>query len=78
MTWGVEPGGRFASRRGRHEPLLGGMTPTAGVFFGDIGSNSGQDLGGAIAGGVITYTADGARRVAVATLYDACLAKRRP
>jgi alcohol dehydrogenase (cytochrome c) len=55
------------------------MTPTAGVFFGDTGGNFyaldaangqklwGQDLGGAIAGGVITYTADGARRVAVAS-----------
>jgi len=61
-------------------PILGGMTPTAGgvVFFGDIGGNFyaldaangrklwGQDLGGAIGGGVITYTADGTQRVAVA------------
>jgi len=61
-------------------PILGGMTPTAGgiVFFGDIGGNFyaldaangrklwGQDLGGAIGGGVITYTAGGAQRVAVA------------
>jgi alcohol dehydrogenase (cytochrome c) len=57
-------------------PILSGMTPTAGgvVFFGDIGGNFyaldatngrklwGQDLGG----GVITYTADGAQKVAVA------------
>ena len=56
------------------------MTPTAGgvVFFGDIGGNFyaldsangeklwGQDLGGAIGGGVITYTAGGAQKVAVA------------
>ena len=56
------------------------MTPTAGgvVFFGDLGGNFyaldaatgeklwGQDLGGAIGGGVITYTADGAQKVAVA------------
>ena len=47
------------------------------VFFGDIGGNFyvldaangqklwGQDLGGAI-GGVITYTVDGAQKVAVA------------
>ena len=56
------------------------MTPTAGgvVFFGDMGGNFyaldsangqklwGQDLGGAIGGGVITYTADGAQKVAVA------------
>jgi PQQ-dependent dehydrogenase (methanol/ethanol family) len=61
-------------------PILSGMTPTAGgvVFFGDIGGNFyaldaangrklwGQDLGGAIGGGVITYTADGAQKVAVA------------
>jgi alcohol dehydrogenase (cytochrome c) len=61
-------------------PILGGMTPTAGgvVFFGDIGGNFyaldaangqklwGQELGGAIGGGVITYTANGAQKVAVA------------
>jgi alcohol dehydrogenase (cytochrome c) len=61
-------------------PILGGMTPTAGgvVFFGDIGgyfyafdaANGqklwGQDLGGAIGGGVITYTVNGAQRIAVA------------
>jgi len=58
----------------------GGMTPTAGgvVFFGDIGGNFyaldaangqklwGRELGGAIGGGVITYTANGAQKVAVA------------
>ena len=61
-------------------PIVGGMTPTAGgvVFFGDIGGNFyaldaangqklwGQDLGGAIGGGVITYTVNGAQKVAVA------------
>jgi alcohol dehydrogenase (cytochrome c) len=61
-------------------PILGGMTPTAGgvVFFGDIGGNFyaldaangeklwAQDLGGAIGGGVITYTASGVQKVAVA------------
>jgi alcohol dehydrogenase (cytochrome c) len=61
-------------------PIIGAMTPTAGgvVFFGDIGGNfyaldsaNGeklwtQDLGGAIAGGVITYTANGVQKVAVA------------
>jgi alcohol dehydrogenase (cytochrome c) len=48
------------------------------VFFGDLGGNFyaldaargeklwGQDLGGSIAGGVITYTANGAQKVAVA------------
>jgi alcohol dehydrogenase (cytochrome c) len=62
-------------------PILGGMTPTAGgvVFFGDIGGNFyaldstdgrklwGQELGGAIAGGVITYTVNGAQKIAVAS-----------
>jgi alcohol dehydrogenase (cytochrome c) len=62
-------------------PIIGGMTPTAGgvVFFGDIGGNFyaldaangqklwGQDLGGAVGGGVITYTAGGAQKVAVAS-----------
>jgi alcohol dehydrogenase (cytochrome c) len=61
-------------------PIIGAITPTAGgvVFFGDIGGNfyaldsaSGeklwaQDLGGAIGGGVVTYTANGAQKVAVA------------
>jgi alcohol dehydrogenase (cytochrome c) len=64
-------------------PIVSGMTPTAGglVFFGDIGGNFyaldasngrklwGQKIGGAIGGGVITYMADGAQRVAVATGY---------
>jgi len=57
------------------------MTPTAGgvVFFGDMGGNFyavdaangrklwGQKIGGATGGGVITYTAGGAQKVAVAT-----------
>ena len=61
-------------------PILGGVTPTAGglVFFGDVGGNFyavdaangqklwGQKLSGAIGGGVITYTANGAQKVAVA------------
>jgi len=61
-------------------PIVGAMTPMAGgvVFFGDLSGNFyaldastgeklwGQDLGGAIAGGVITYTANGAQKVAVA------------
>jgi alcohol dehydrogenase (cytochrome c) len=60
-------------------PIVGGLTPTAGgvVFVGDVGGNFyvlngdngqklwGQHLGGGIAGGVITYTAGGAQRVAV-------------
>ncbi len=63
-------------------PLMGGVTPTAGglLFFGDMAgtlyafdSNKGsqlwaQKIGGAIAGGVISYAGPGGRqRVAVAT-----------
>jgi alcohol dehydrogenase (cytochrome c) len=61
-------------------PILGGVTATAGglVFFGDIGGNFyaldsrtgerlwGQKLAGAIAGGVITFTAQDTQKVAVA------------
>jgi alcohol dehydrogenase (cytochrome c) len=68
-------------------PVVSGLTPTAGgvVFFGDLGGNfyaldtlSGQrlwsnNLGGAIAGGVITYTAAGSQKVAVAAGYTAIL-----
>ena len=64
-------------------PILGAVTPTAGglVFFGDMGGNFyaldaatgqklwGQKIGGAIDGGVITYTANGTQKVAVATGY---------
>jgi PQQ-dependent dehydrogenase (methanol/ethanol family) len=62
-------------------PVMAGVTPTAGnvVFFGDMGGNFfalnsetgaklGQwDLGGAVAGGVITYDAGSGQRVAVST-----------
>jgi PQQ-dependent dehydrogenase (methanol/ethanol family) len=64
-------------------PILGAVTPTAGglVLFGDVGGNFyafdaatgqklwGQKIGGAIGGGVITYTANGAQKVAVTTGY---------
>jgi len=64
-------------------PITGAVTPTAGglVFFGDMGGNFyaldaatgqklwGKKIGGAIGGGVITYTANGAQKVAVATGY---------
>jgi alcohol dehydrogenase (cytochrome c) len=64
-------------------PITGAVTPTAGglVFFGDMGGYFyaldaetghklwGQKIGGAIGGGVITYTANGAQKVAVATGY---------
>ena len=68
-------------------PIQSGMTPTAGgiVFFGDMGGDlyaldviSGQrlwsqNIGGAIGGGVITYTANGAQRVAVASGFTSIL-----
>lgn len=68
-------------------PILSGMTPTAGgiVFFGDMGGNFyvldatngqrlwGQKIGGAIGGGVITYTVNGAQKVAVATGFTSIL-----
>jgi alcohol dehydrogenase (cytochrome c) len=61
-------------------PILSGITPTGGglVFFGDMGGNfyavdamSGQKLwskklDGAIGGGVITYSAGGSQKIAVA------------
>jgi alcohol dehydrogenase (cytochrome c) len=61
------------------------VTPTAGglVFFGDLGGNFyaidaatgrklwGQKIGGAIGGGVITYTANGTQKVAVTAGYVA-------
>jgi alcohol dehydrogenase (cytochrome c) len=64
-------------------PIFGAVTPTAGglVFFGDVSGNFyaldaatgeklwGQKIGGAIGGGVITYTANGTQKVAVATGY---------
>ncbi len=68
-------------------PILSGMTPTAGgiVFFGDMGGNFyvldaangqrlwGQKIGGAIGGGVITYTVNAAQKVAVATGFTSIL-----
>jgi alcohol dehydrogenase (cytochrome c) len=63
-------------------PIVGAITPTAGgvVFFGDLGGNfyaldssNGQKLwgqmlgvGGGIGGGIITYSFDGAQKIAVA------------
>jgi alcohol dehydrogenase (cytochrome c) len=60
-------------------PIVGAVTPTAGglVFFGDVGGNFyavdassgkklfGQKVNGAIGGGLITYTVNGAQKVAV-------------
>jgi alcohol dehydrogenase (cytochrome c) len=64
-------------------PITAAVTPTAGglAFFGDMGGNFyaldaatgqklwGKKIGGAIAGGVITYSVNGAQKVAVATGY---------
>ncbi len=73
--------GAWTWRLKSNYPIVSGITPTAGgiVLFGDLGGNfyavaaaDGQtlwtrNLGGAIAGGVITYAADGAQKIAVAT-----------
>lgn len=72
--------GRWKWRLKTNYPILSGVTPTAGglVFFGDMGGNFyvvnasdgqrlwGQKLNGAIGGGVITFTAGGSQKVAVA------------
>jgi len=64
-------------------PILSGMTPTAGglAFFGDVCGDLyaldaatgeklwGEDIGGAIGGGVIAYRAGGGEKIAVATGY---------
>jgi alcohol dehydrogenase (cytochrome c) len=68
-------------------PVQSGVTATAGglVFFGDMGGNFyaldansgqrlwGQKIGGALGGGVITYTASGEQKVAVATGFTSIL-----
>ena len=74
--------GAWKWRARSNYPIQSGMTATAGgvVFFGDMGGNFyvldsatgrrlwGKDLGGGgIGGGVITYSAGGAQKVAVAT-----------
>ena len=73
--------GQWRWRAKTNYPIQSGMTPTAGgvVFFGDMGGNFyaldaddghelwGQKIGGAVGGGVITYKAGDAQRVAVAT-----------
>jgi alcohol dehydrogenase (cytochrome c) len=72
--------GAWRWRAKTNYPIQSGMTPTAGgvVFFGDMGGNFyvldtangrklwGQKIGGAIGGGVITYSADGTQKIAVA------------
>lgn len=73
--------GQWRWRARSNYPVQSGVTPTAGglVFFGDMGGNFyaldavngrklwGGKIGGAIGGGVITYTANGAQKIAVAT-----------
>jgi alcohol dehydrogenase (cytochrome c) len=72
--------GAWRWRARTNYPIQSGMTPTAGgvVFFGDMGGNFyvldsangrklwGQNLRGAIGGGVITYSVDGTQKIAVA------------
>jgi alcohol dehydrogenase (cytochrome c) len=72
--------GQWKWRIKTNYPILSGVTPTGGelVFFGDMGGNFyavdavsgrklwGTKLDGAIGGGVITYEAGGAQKVAVA------------
>ncbi len=72
--------GAWRWRAKTNYPIQSGMTPTAGsvVFFGDMGGNFyvldtangrklwGQNLRGAIGGGVITYSVKGTQRIAVA------------
>ena len=73
--------GAWKWRAKTNYPIQSGMTPTGGgiVFFGDMGGNFyavdassgkklwGQKIGGAIGGGVITYTVNGRQKIAVAT-----------
>jgi len=74
-------------------PIVAGMTPTAGgvVFFGDVGGNfyaldsaTGQKLwgqnlrNGALGGGIITYKAGGAQKVAVAAGFSNVMWPTKP
>jgi alcohol dehydrogenase (cytochrome c) len=84
--------GKWKWRLKTNYPILSGVTPTGGgiVFFGDMGGNFyvvnasdgqrlwGQKLEGAIAGGVITYTANSSQRVAVAAGYSSPLWPTEP
>lgn len=79
--------GAWTWRLKSNYPVLSGMTLTAGgvSFFGDMGGNFyvvdtasgerlwGRKIGGAIGGGVITYAANGAQKVAVATGFTSIL-----
>jgi alcohol dehydrogenase (cytochrome c) len=73
--------GQWKWRLKSNYPIVGAVTPTGGglVFFGDVGGNFyaldasngqklwGDKIGGAIAGGVITYTTNGVQKIAVTT-----------
>jgi alcohol dehydrogenase (cytochrome c) len=79
--------GAWRWRAKSNYPIQSGITPTAGgvVFFGDMGGNFyaldaasgrrlwGANLGGAIGGGVISYSADGVQKVAVAAGFTSVL-----
>ena len=79
--------GAVAWRVRSNNPIVGGVTPTAGglVLFGDVGgyfyavdAASGQKLwgekiGGAIGGGVITYAIGGVQRIAVAAGFESII-----
>jgi alcohol dehydrogenase (cytochrome c) len=79
--------GAWKWRAKSNYPIQGAITPTAGgvVFFGDMGGNFyaldkatgqrlwGQNLGGAIGGGLITYLAGGAQKVAVSVGFTSIL-----
>ena len=72
--------GAWRWRAKTNYPIQSGMTPTAGgiVFFGDMGGNFyvldtangrklwGQKIGGAVGGGVVTYSVNGTQKIAVA------------
>ena len=79
--------GKWRWRDRSNYPVQSGVTPTAGgvVFFGDMGGNFyaldadsgerlwGQKIGGAIGGGVVTYTTHGIQRVAVAVGFTSVI-----
>ncbi len=79
--------GAWKWRAKSNYPVQSGLTPTAGglVFFGDMGGNFyaldsasgrrlwGLNLGGAIGGGVVTYTAGSVQKVAVPIGFTAIL-----
>ena len=79
--------GAWRWRAKSNYPIQSGVTPTAGgvVFFGDMGGNfyaldtaSGRrlwsaNLGGAIGGGVATFSSAGAQRLAVASGFTGIL-----